>query len=88
LLLGATSELVSQCLGVARSQLTVRIKRSVSPRVLQSRPVNDVELVIEIQQQVIERPAMATVGSGDYCVKLAKHVAAGDQRETGLLANA
>ena len=50
-------KLVSECLGVARSQLTVRIKQSVSPKVRRSRPVNDVELVAEIQQEVSELPS-------------------------------
>ncbi|CAI8981306.1 IS2 element protein [Pseudomonas zeae] len=50
-------KLVSECLGVARSQLTVRIKQSVSPKVRRSRPVNDAELVVEIQQQVSELPS-------------------------------
>lgn len=50
-------KLVSECLGVARSQLTVRIKQSVSPKVRRSRPVNDAELVAEIQQQVSELPS-------------------------------
>ena len=49
-------KLVSECLGVARSQLTVRIKQSVSP-IRRSRPVNDAELVVEIQQQVGELPS-------------------------------
>ena len=50
-------KLVSECLGVARSQLTVRIKQSVSPKTRRSRPVNDAELVAEIQQQVSELPS-------------------------------
>ncbi len=50
-------KLVSKCLGVARSQLTVRIKQSLSPRVRRSRSVNDAELVVEIQQQVSELPS-------------------------------
>jgi putative transposase len=39
---------------VARSQLTVRIKQSVSPKVRRSRPVDDTALMVEIQQQVSE----------------------------------
>ena len=50
-------KLVSECLGVARSQLTVRLKQSVSPKVRRSRPANDAELVAEIQQQVSELPS-------------------------------
>lgn len=50
-------KLVSECLGVARSQLTVRIKQSASPKTRRSRPVNDAELVAEIQQQVSELPS-------------------------------
>ncbi|MEC4167699.1 IS3 family transposase [Pseudomonas sp. MS-1(2024)] len=54
---GRPVKLVSKCLGVARSQLTVRIKQSVSPKVRRSRPVDDAELVVEIQQQVSELPS-------------------------------
>nr|WP_102136457.1 IS3 family transposase [Pseudomonas silesiensis] len=54
---GRPVKLVSECLGVARSQLTVRIKQSVSPKIRRSRPVNDAELVAEIQQQVSELPS-------------------------------
>ncbi|KAA0973118.1 IS3 family transposase, partial [Pseudomonas sp. ANT_J28] len=54
---GRPVKLVSECLGVARSQLTVRIKQSVSPKVRRSRPVTDVELVAEIQQEVSELPS-------------------------------
>ncbi|WP_409259111.1 MULTISPECIES: IS3 family transposase [Pseudomonas] len=54
---GRPVKLVSECLGVARSQLTVRIKQSVSPKVRRSRPVDDAELVVEIQQQVSELPS-------------------------------
>ncbi|WP_372242196.1 IS3 family transposase, partial [Pseudomonas sp. G(2018)] len=54
---GRPVKLVSECLGVARSQLTVRIKQSVSPKARRSRPVNDAELVVEIQQQVSELPS-------------------------------
>ncbi|WP_442966097.1 IS3 family transposase [Pseudomonas sp. Root9] len=54
---GRPVKLVSECLGVARSQLTVRIKQSVSPQVRRSRPVDDAELVVEIQQQVSELPS-------------------------------
>ncbi|WP_425273613.1 IS3 family transposase [Pseudomonas baetica] len=54
---GRPVKLVSECLGVARSQLTVRIKQSVSPMTRRSRPVNDAELVAEIQQQVSELPS-------------------------------
>jgi transposase InsO family protein len=50
-------KLVSECLGVARSKLTVRIKQSASPKVRRSRPVNDADLVVEIQQQVSELPS-------------------------------
>ena len=53
---GRPVKLVSECLGVARSQLTVRIKQSVSPKVRRSRPVDDTDLVVEIQQQVSELP--------------------------------
>jgi len=42
---------------VARSQLTVRIKQSVSPKVRRLRLVNDTELVAEIKQQVSELPS-------------------------------
>ncbi|MFJ3366906.1 IS3 family transposase [Pseudomonas sp. NPDC086251] len=54
---GRPVKLVSECLGVARSQLTVRIKQSVSPKVRRSKPVNDAELVAEIKQQVSELPS-------------------------------
>ncbi|MHC8298654.1 IS3 family transposase [Pseudomonas sp. ZS1P83] len=54
---GRSVKLVSECLGVARSQLTVRIKQSVSPKVRRSRPVDDAALVVEIQQQVSELPS-------------------------------
>ncbi|MCD5997568.1 IS3 family transposase [Pseudomonas sp. CDFA 602] len=54
---GRPVKLVSECLGVARSQLTVRIKQSVSPKVRRSRLVNDTELVAEIKQQVSELPS-------------------------------
>ncbi|WP_421666936.1 IS3 family transposase [Pseudomonas putida] len=54
---GRPVKLVSECLGVARSQLTVRIKQPVSPKTRRSRPVNDAELVAEIQQQVSELPS-------------------------------
>ncbi|WP_449103030.1 IS3 family transposase [Pseudomonas extremaustralis] len=54
---GRPVKLVSECLGVARSQLTVRIKQSVSPKTRRSRPVDDAELVVEIQQQVSELPS-------------------------------
>ncbi len=50
-------KLVSECLGVARSQLTVRLKQSVSPKVRRCRLVNDTELVAEIRQQVSELPS-------------------------------
>ncbi|CAM3314219.1 IS3 family transposase [Pseudomonas floridensis] len=50
-------KLVSECLGVSRSQLTVRIKQSVSPKVRRRRLVNDTELVAEIKQQVNELPS-------------------------------
>lgn len=54
---GRPVKLVSECLGVVRSQLTVRIKQSVSPKTWRSRPVNDAELVAEIQRQVSELPS-------------------------------
>nr|WP_202988132.1 IS3 family transposase [Pseudomonas typographi] len=54
---GRPVKLVSECLGVSRSQLTVRIKQSVSPKVRRCRPVNDMELVAEIKQQVSELPS-------------------------------
>lgn len=50
-------KLVSKCLGVSRSQLTVRIKQSVSPKARRRRLVNDTELVAEIKQQVSELPS-------------------------------
>ena len=54
---GRPVKLVSECLGVARSQLTVRIKQSASPKVRRPRLVNDTELVAEIKQQVSELPS-------------------------------
>ncbi|PSS58794.1 hypothetical protein C6382_05280 [Pseudomonas sp. BBP2017] len=54
---GRPVKLVSECLGVARSQLTVRIKQSVSPKARRNRPVNDADLVAEIQHQVSELPS-------------------------------
>ncbi|WKC47942.1 MULTISPECIES: IS3 family transposase [Pseudomonas] len=54
---GRPVKLVSKCLGVSRSQLTVRIKQSVSPKVRRRRLVNDTELVAEIKQQVSELPS-------------------------------
>ncbi|WP_413469577.1 IS3 family transposase [Pseudomonas syringae] len=54
---GRLVKLVSECLGMSRSQLTVRIKQSVSPKVRRSRPVDDAELMVEIQQQVSELPS-------------------------------
>ncbi|WP_408733403.1 IS3 family transposase [Pseudomonas sp. LS1212] len=54
---GRPVKLVSECLGVARSQLTVRIKQSALPKVRRNRPVDDAELVVEIQQQVSELPS-------------------------------
>ncbi|WP_222941890.1 IS3 family transposase [Pseudomonas veronii] len=54
---GRPVKLVSKCLGVSRSQLTVRIKQSVSPKVRRLRLVNDTELVAEIKQQVSELPS-------------------------------
>ncbi|WP_202906735.1 IS3 family transposase [Pseudomonas amygdali] len=54
---GRPVKLVSECLGVSRSQLTVRIKQSVSPKVRRRRLVNDTELVAEIKQQVSELPS-------------------------------
>ncbi len=50
-------KLVSECLGVARSQLTVRLEQSALPNVRQRKPMNDTELVAEIQQQVSELPS-------------------------------
>ncbi|CAI8887570.1 transposase [Pseudomonas sp. IT-196MI5] len=57
---GLPVKLVSECLGVARSQLTVRIKQSVSPKTRRSRPLNDAELVAEIQQQVSDNGSAYT----------------------------
>ncbi|WP_226505023.1 IS3 family transposase [Pseudomonas sp. MWU16-30317] len=54
---GRPVKLVSECLGVSRSQLTARIKQLVSPKVRQRRLVNDTELVAEIKQQVSELPS-------------------------------
>ncbi|UVJ45976.1 IS3 family transposase [Pseudomonas sp. LS1212] len=54
---GQPVKLVSECLGVARSQLTVRIKQSALPKVRRNRPVDDAELVVEIQHQVSELPS-------------------------------
>ncbi|HJH21309.1 IS3 family transposase [Pseudomonas veronii] len=54
---GRPVKLVSECLGVSRSQLTVRIKQSVSPKVRRRRLVNDTELVAEIKEQVSELPS-------------------------------
>ncbi|MFJ2969566.1 IS3 family transposase [Pseudomonas fulva] len=54
---GRPVKLVSTCLGVSRSQLTVRIKHSVSPKVRRRRLVDDTELVAEIKQQVNELPS-------------------------------
>ncbi|WP_420876058.1 IS3 family transposase [Pseudomonas poae] len=54
---GRPVKLVSECLGVARSQLTVRIKQSVSLKVRRRRPVDDADLVVEIQQQISELPS-------------------------------
>lgn len=50
-------KLFTECLGVARSQLTVLIKQSVLPKARRRRPVGDAELVVEIQQQVGELPS-------------------------------
>lgn len=50
-------KLVSECLGVARSQLTVRLKQSASPKVRRSRSVKNVELVAEFQQQISVLPS-------------------------------
>ncbi|MHC8398806.1 transposase [Pseudomonas sp. MDT1-17] len=50
-------KLMSKCLDVARSLLTVRIKPSVSPKVRRSRPVDDADLVVEIQHQVSGLPS-------------------------------
>ncbi|MGS0542479.1 IS3 family transposase [Pseudomonas parakoreensis] len=54
---GRPVKLVSECLGVARSQLTVRIKQSVSLKVRRRRPADDADLVVEIQQQISELPS-------------------------------
>ncbi|WP_311969563.1 IS3 family transposase [Pseudomonas baltica] len=54
---GRPVKLVSECLGVSRSQLTVRIKQSVSPKVRRRRLVNDTELVAEVKRQVSELPS-------------------------------
>ncbi|WP_218568097.1 IS3 family transposase [Pseudomonas sp. LP_7_YM] len=54
---GRPVKLVSECLGVSRSQLTARIKQLVSPKVRRRRLVNDTELVAEIKQQVSELPS-------------------------------
>ena len=53
-------KLASESFGVARSQLTVRIKQSVSPKTRRSRPLNDAELVAEIQQQVSDNGSAYT----------------------------
>lgn len=53
---GRPVKLVSECLGVARSQLTVRIKHSVSPNNRRSRPMNDADVDAVLQQLVSERP--------------------------------
>jgi putative transposase len=50
-------KLVSECLGVSRLQLTVRIKQSVSSKVRRRRLVNDTELIAEIKLQVSELPS-------------------------------
>ncbi|GGM33002.1 hypothetical protein GCM10009425_49360 [Pseudomonas asuensis] len=42
---------------MSRSQLTVRIKQSVSPKTRRPRLVNDTERVAEIKQQVSELPS-------------------------------
>ena len=49
---GRPVKLISECLGV--SQLTVRIKKSVSPKVRRPRLVNDTKLVAEIKKQISE----------------------------------
>ncbi|WP_218171439.1 IS3 family transposase [Pseudomonas gingeri] len=54
---GRPVKLVSECLGVSRSQLTVRSKQSISPVARRGRLVNDTELVAEIKQQVSELPS-------------------------------
>jgi putative transposase len=38
-------------------QLTAQFKQSVTPKVRRSRPVNDAELLVEIQQKVSELPS-------------------------------
>ncbi|VVO51793.1 hypothetical protein PS880_00344 [Pseudomonas fluorescens] len=53
-------KLVSECLGVARSRLTVRIKQSASPKVRRSRPVNDLPKVVS------ETAALLTPYMGHY----------------------
>jgi len=50
-------KLVSECPGVTRSQLTVRIKQSASSKARRSRFMDDVDLVVEIQQQISELPS-------------------------------
>jgi putative transposase len=54
-------KLVSECFGAVCSQLTLRIKQSVSPKARRSRPVDEAGLVVEIQQHVSELPTY------DYC---------------------
>lgn len=50
-------KLLTECLGVARSQLTVLIKQSGLPKARRRGPVGDAELVVEIQQQVSKLPS-------------------------------
>ena len=54
---GRPVKLVSDCLGVARSQLTARLKQLALPTARRSRPLDDAELVAEIQQHVSELPS-------------------------------
>ena len=65
---GRPVKLVSECLGVARSQLTVRIKQSVSPQVRRSKPADDAALMDEIQQQVSELPSYGYRRVWGFCV--------------------
>ncbi|RMV20507.1 hypothetical protein ALP16_200095 [Pseudomonas savastanoi] len=65
-------KLVSECLGVSRSQLTVRIKQSVSPKLRRRRFVNDTELVAEIKQQVSELPSYGYRRVGGCCAASVK----------------
>lgn len=77
-------KLVSEGLGVARSQFTVRIKQSVSPETRRSRPVNDAELVAEIQQQVSELPSYGYRRVWGLLRRVRETQLLHDQREAGL----